>query len=297
MSAIEFSKDPNNFFVTYSSPHRDYSNIRDELDNDAKEISKKHGPVYIAFSSGVDSQIIARSFIDKKLDAEFVFLRMKNVNDVEYNQMKECEDFFNIKVRVIEVDLEEYKNQWLAENASNSVNCISQYPFKFLSDSLKENWPIISQGAVEPCLVGSNERNISLYHNYYESMELRFKLMGESREIIDFPSSAESVASYYTDNNMKTFASTFKYFFKNTLDVEQTQMFNVYAKSFVKGQYYKKDIIWFSKLTGYEKGPDWLLQLDYKKDTRVSVPYWELVDFLENTRSKQKSFSTWNFKT
>lgn len=297
MSAIEFSKDPNDFFVTYSSPHRDYSNIRDEFDNDATEISKKHGPVYIAFSSGVDSQIIARSFIDKKLDAEFVFLRIKNVNDVEYNQMKECEDFFNIKVRVIEVDLEEYKNQWLAENTSNSVNCISQYPFKFLSDSLKEKWPIISQGSVEPCLVGSNESNISVYHNYYESMELRFKLMGKSREIIDFPNSAESVASYYTDNNMKTFASTFKYFFKNTLGVEQAQMFNVYAKSFVKGQYYKKDIIWFSKLTGYEKGPDWLLQLDYKKDTRVSVPYWELVDFLENTRSKQKSFSTWNFKT
>ena len=297
MSAIKFSKDPNNFFVTYSSPHRDYSNIRDEFDNDAMEISKKHGPVYIAFSSGVDSQIIARSFIDKKLDAEFVFLRMKNVNDVEYNQMKECEDFFNIKVRVIEVDLEEYKNQWLEENTSNSVNCISQYPFKFLSDSLKENWPIISQGSVEPCLIGSNISNVSLYHNYYESMEIRFKLMGKSREIIDFPSSAESVASYYTDDNMKTFASTFKYFFKNTLGVEQAQMFNVYAKSFVKGQYYKKDIIWFSKLTGYEKGPDWLLQLDYKKDTRVSVPYWELVDFLENTRGKQKVFSTWNFKT
>jgi hypothetical protein len=96
---------------------------------------------------------------------------------------------------------------------------------------------------------------------------------------------------------MKTFASTFKYFVKNTLGVEQSQMFNAYAKSFVKGQYYKKDIIWFSKLTGYENGPDWLLQLDYIKDTRISVPYWELVDFLENTRGQQKTFSSWNFKT
>jgi hypothetical protein len=296
MKPIEFSKNPKNFYVTYSSPTRDYSNIRDEFNHDAIEISKKHGPVYIAFSSGVDSQIIARSFIDKKLDAEFVFLRMKNVNDVEYGQMKECEKFFNIKVRVIEVDLEEYKNQWQEENASNSVNCISQYPFKFLSNSLKENWPIISQGSIEPCLVGSNETNVAMYHNYYESMELRFKLMRDSREIIDFPASAESVASYYTDNNMKTFASTFKYFCKNMLGVEHTQMFNVYAKSFVKGQYYKKDIIWFSKLTGYENGPDWLLQLDYIKDTRVSVPYWELVDFLENTRGQQKTFSSWNFK-
>lgn len=295
MKSIKFSKNSDKFSVTYSSPSRDYSNLRDEFSIDAIEISKKYGPVYIAFSSGVDSQIIARAFLDNNLDSEYVFLYMKNINDKEYEQVIQCRDFFKIKIRIIELDIEKYKKDWIKENKKKPVNYISQYPFKYLSESLKEDWPIISQGSIEPCLVGSNEKNVSIYHNFYESMELRFDLMKDARIVLDFPFSPESVASYYTDKNMKTFASTFKYYFNNGLDVEQSQRFNTYAKAFVKGQYYKNDLIWFSKLTGYENAPAWLCQLDYIKDTRVSVPYWELVDFLEHTRNQEKTFSDWNF--
>jgi len=296
MKAVTFSDDPENFYVTYKSPARDYGNLREEFQNDAVQISKDYGPVYIAFSSGIDSQIIVRNFVDKKLDAEYVFLHVKNVNDIELQQLKECEKFFKIKVRIVKLDLEKYKKDWIAESNQYQINCISQFPFRFLSESLKESFPIITQGSVEPCIVGTHNDNVSVYHNYYEAMELRFSLMELSRKVLDFPYSSESVASYYTDDNLKTFASTLKYYVNNNLNVDQSHLFNTYAKAFVKGKYYNKDLIWFSKLTGYEKSPEWLLKLDYITETRVSVPYWDLVDFLENTRNEVRIYKDWNFK-
>jgi len=295
---IEFSNTPDKFSVTYNSPTRKIGNLREEFNNDALSISKAEGPVYIAFSSGIDSQIIVRCFLDLKLDAEFVFLHMVGHNEQEYQQILECEKFFNISVRKIEVRPEEYKSAWLKDNEKNKIDSISHYPFLYLSSKLEEAWPVITQGKAEPALVGTSKTKMSIYHNYYESMELRFSLMGRHRKIYDFPYSSEAITSYYTDNNMKTFASNIKYFAGNNLKfnnhfIEYTQYYNSYAKPFVKGQYFKDDVIWFPKLTGTEQHPEWLAGLGHSKNTRVSVPYWDLVNFLENNLNESKTYSDW----
>jgi len=292
MKPIEFSQEPEQFSVTYTSPSRDFSNIRDELNNDAISISKTHGPVYIAYSGGIDSQIIARSFKDMNLDCEHVFLHSPGYNDVDLAQVEYSSSVIGIDVRVITVDLNSKRTEWEQDNKNNQVNYISQYPFKYLCEQLSENFPIISQGKHEPCVVGTSSDNSYIYHNRHEAMELRFNLMGQHRKVIDFPYSSESIASYYTDKNMQTFVNTLKYYYENNLHVPSSQLFNIYAKPFVKGQYYKdNELVWFSKLTGYESYPDWLRQLDYIKDTRVTVPYWELIDFLTNTRNETKTFT------
>jgi hypothetical protein len=290
MKPIQFSTDPNNFTVTYTSPNRDYGDLRAEFNNDAVKLKEK-GPVFLAFSSGVDSQVILRSFLDMKVDFQCVFLHMHGVNEQDFTQLAYCKRFYGIDVRVIDLNVEEHKEEWILDNTKNNVNLISQYPFKYLSDSLTESYPMITQGAVEPCIVGSDEKNVSIYHNMYEAMELRFKIMND-RDIIDFPLSPESVASYYTDEALKTFATTFHYYNDN---MDPTQTFNKNAKAFIKGKYYKNDILWFPKLTGYETAPNWLAQIDYVKTARVSVPYWELVTFLEKTRNETKTFKDWMY--
>lgn len=296
MNPIEFSKHPDPFSVTYTSPSRNFKNLREEFQFDAFNISKEYGQVYVAFSSGVDSQIIARSFIDMKCasDVEFVFLHIKGVNETELEHVKECEKILNIKVRIVTLDLIKVKEKWIKEDEKNPVTAIAQFPFRYLSEKLKEKFPIITQGSVEPAIVGSFKENAAIYHNRYEAMELRFRLVEKKRKIIDFPYSAESVASYYTDPQMKLFVNNLKYFWNNSISVEPSQFFNTYAKPFVKGQYYK-DILWFGKLTGLEKAPLWLRQTTYVKETRVTVPYWDLVDFLENTRNEKKTYSEWLF--
>src|SRR6185436_823305 len=164
-SGIEYLG-PENFSVVYNSPGRHIHDLREEFNNDAKELSRQHGPVYIGFSSGVDSQIITRCFLDMKLDAEYVFLYIKGYNEKEYMQVIECEKFYGIKVCVIELDIEQHKNTWIADNKQNPVNSLIQYPFHYLSSVLKENWPIVTQGKMEPSVVGTYKGNVSITHNY-----------------------------------------------------------------------------------------------------------------------------------
>ena len=79
-TAIEFGSS-HNFYVKYRSPRREIKSLRTEFNNDAIEIAKTYGKVYIGLSSGVDSQIITRCFLNNNLDCEFVFLYAKGIND------------------------------------------------------------------------------------------------------------------------------------------------------------------------------------------------------------------------
>jgi hypothetical protein len=290
---LVYSKNSLDFFVEYNSASRDWSNLREEFRNDAKMISNNYGPVYVGFSSGIDSQIIARSFLDQKLDAEFVFLHYPGYNDIEYNRVKECESTFNFSVNVLKLNIDNLKEEWVARSLTETPKLMHQYTFEWLSNQLPEPWPFITQGSSEPAIIGTNKENVSVYHNYYDAMEQRFKLMSQFRKVIDFPYSPESISSYYTDPALKTFCSTISYFSANN-KTEQLQLFNTYAKAHVKGKYFS-DLIWYSKLSGYEMFPNWVVS-ELNPSTRVSVPYWELVEFLETTRNKIKKFNSWNFK-
>ena len=294
---ITFSKDGDSFSVNYKSPSRKISNLREEFNNDAVNISKKYGKVYIAFSSGVDSQIILRCFIDMKLDFEAVFLHIKGYNEKEYQQLLECQQFYGINFKIFELDADQYKNEWIESNNKNNVNSLVQYPFEYLSKNLEESWPLITQGKSEPAIIGTNSKNCSIYHNYYEAMELRFDLINRYRTVLDFPYSPESITSYYTDENLKTFVSTLKYFNSSEHSPSDIlQYFNNYAKPFVKGKYFSKDILWFPKLNGTENYPEWLLKMEFNRNFRVSVPYWDLVNFLESTVDEIKNYSEWKFR-
>lgn len=293
LQAFEFINTEGRFSVQYNSKRRPVGNLRDEFNIDAANIFAEAGPIYIALSSGVDSQIITRCFLDQSLDAEYVFLHLPGYNDVEFRQLDECKKYFGIDVRIVSLDINLVKDEWMISNAKNKVNCISQYPFQYLSSQLPGEFPIVTQGKMEPSVVGVNKNKMAIYHNYYESMELRFSLMSPYRKVYDFPYSPEAITSYYTDVNMKTFVSNIKYFTSN--NCEYTQYFNTFAKSFVKGSHFD-DVIWFPKLNGSEDYPTWLLEMGHSVDTRVSVPYWDLVEFLENTTSGSKIYKEWIFK-
>lgn len=300
LKGIEYSTEPNNFWVKYNAPRRDFGDLRSEFNIDAISIAKEHGPVYIGFSSGVDSQIIARCFLDMKLDAEFVFLHAVGHNEEEYQRVLECEKFFGIKVRIVPIHLEQFKDDWIEKSKGELVKSMHNYPFEWLSQHLPEPWPFVMQGTNEPAIVGATSASTAVYHNYYEFMELRVQMMSKYRKIIDFPHSPESIASYYTDETVKTFCRTIKYLNENGLSKRIpegypgerfTQYFNVYAKGFVKGRHFGNDIIWNGKLTGSERYPEWFDSLYYISKTKAYVPYWDLVNFLENNRNTSKIYS------
>lgn len=303
LNGLEYSKDPNNFYVKVNSPRRKYHDFKTECYNDAIEI-KKLGPVYVLFSTGIDSQIIARSLTDANVDAEYIFLNYKNYS-VELDRVKECEKFYKISIRIIDLNIEEYKEEWINKAANEPIPSLRHYPFEWLSENLKENFPIITQGSNDPAIVGLSKNKMSIYCNYYEGMEQRFRLMKKYRNVYDFPFSPEAIASLYTNDELKTFCNTIQYFKENSLEknkntLKNSQYFNYFAKPFVKGKSFADSIIWHGKLTGYEQCPDWLTDHKYSifdvLETRISIPIWDLIDFLEQTQNTHKLYSDWHFK-
>ena len=292
------------FVVKYLSPSRPFGDLREELNNDVKKINEKYGKVYLAFSSGVDSQVMLRCFLDMKADFEPFFLYVKGLNDFEYKVVKESEQFYGISINVLKLDIEEFKMRWLRRKMDEKHLTLIHYPFEWASQQLPENFPMIMSGANEPALIGGSEKGVYIYHNYSESLLLRFRLLGQHRTMLDFPYSAESLAAYYCDNLIKTWADVKNYYIMNDLvsakknykPVGAADRFNYYVKGFLKGQYFKKDILWPAKATGYEKYPDWMVpHFNYPTETHVSVCYQELTEHFESCSGTVKEFRDWNF--
>jgi hypothetical protein len=308
---IEFGS-RENFYVKYRSPRRKVKNLREEFNTDAIEISKILGPVYIGFSSGVDSQIIARCFLDNNLDCKFVFLHVKGVNDIELARVIQSENYYGIDIEKYSLDLKEFKDDWIKRSWTETPRSMHQYQFEWLSKQLSNDYPIVLQGFTEPAIIGGWHKNlrspegnypVSIYHNYQESSLQRKRLMERYRPVIEFPFSPEAITSYYTDNSFKNFCRNINYFIETDpampylwKDIDyvyhKLDYFNIFAKPFVKGNYFQ-DVIWYGKLTGYETSPEWIQSDNLKKETAIAVSYWELVDFLENNLNQEKIYSSW----
>jgi len=298
---LEYKLEGQQCIVRYQAPDRNFSDFRTEANNDAVQIKNTYGQVYVLFSSGVDSQVIARTFLDMGVDAEYVFLNSVGCSDVELAHVRECEKFFGFKVRVVDINLNEHKEEWIARSKTEHPFSMFHYPFEWLSQQLDGEHPIITQGANDPEIIGSNTSKMSIYCNYFETMQQRFRMMGKSRKVIDFPYSPESIASYYTDDFVKSFCNSIQYYHENKLSFSHGSIlkpgnyWNYYGKGMMKAKHFKNDIIWYGKLSGYEKYPIWFKDSCLIKETKVSVPYWDLVDFLENSRSTHKDYSEWMY--
>jgi hypothetical protein len=312
-TAIEFGT-ADDFYVKYRSPRRKIYDFRTELNTDAIEISKQYGPVYIGLSSGIDSQIITRCFLDNKLDCEFVFLYVKGVNDLEYERVIWCEKYFGIDVRKYTIDINSFKDEWIVKSKTEKNKSMHQYQFEWLSSNLENPYPFVTQGAYEPAIVGGWYRQnrdeehdypVAIYHNYEEAMLQRRRLMENHRPVLEFPFSPEAVSSYYTHTSFKTFCKNINYFIEcdpvmpslwqeKDYFMHKLNYFNLYAKPFIKGEQFK-DILWYGKLSGYEQTPNWVVSNNFNKATAITVPYWDLVDFLENNLNEEKIYKSWIF--
>lgn len=300
---ISYEKDERGHFVTYRSPIRKFGNLREELNNDVKLINNTHGKVYVAFSSGVDSQVILRCFLDMKGDFEPFFMHVKGLNDFELNMVRQSEKFYGISIKILEIDINQFKDQWLTDKIVNNLQTLIHHPFEWASKQLPENYPMIMSGANEPAIIGTDKSGIHIYHNADESLNLRFKRINQSRTILDFPYSSESLASYYCDELIKTWCDVCNYYITNGLvtsddhkPVDPGSRFNYYLKGFIKGKYFKKDILWPAKKSGYENYPNWMIpHFPYTKEANISANYNNIVEHLELCNGTLKEFRGWNF--
>jgi len=301
---ITYDIDDRGPVVRYLSPSRKFSNLRDELNNDARLINQKYGKVYLAFSSGVDSQVILRCFLDTNSDFEAFFIHSKGYNDKELKKVYESEQFYGIKIKILELELAKYQDLWIQKRIEDNLPTCVHYPFEWASEILPEPWPIVMSGANEPCVVGNKVQGVYIAHNINESLLLRFQLLGKKRKVLDFPFSAESLSAYYCDEILKTYEYVCPYYNRNGLyynpvgtsyhPIRAQDRFNYYFKGLIKGQFFQSDILWPPKLSGYENFPAWTIpSWNYPTKLYVSVPYKKLVSHLESYSGITQEFRGW----
>jgi hypothetical protein len=281
--------------VTYTAPSRKFGNFREELYNDAKTISNKYGHVYIGFSSGIDSQTIIRSFIDAGADFTPFYINAVGYNDHELNQLSQCETFYNIKVRIISFDLASKKDDWLRRKIEDNFPNCTPYNIADGVTELEGNDPIIISG---PELHILGWRPSCAYHNYQKGDNLRFQLIRKFRTLLTWPYSPEAIASLYCDDLVKAYITSKKYFDNNGFVIKPHMGFNTYVKPLLKAKYFKDDLIYFSKKTGYEEFPDWIGENPSgtpPKKYSVSTPITDAISHLESCDGSIREYSSWHF--
>lgn len=291
---LEYSNDPNEFYVRVNSPSRKFDDLRTEFNNDAFLLKNTFSDMYVAFSSGVDSQVITRCFLDNNINAEYVFLNCVGYSDYELAHVRECEKFYGIRVRIINLNIDEFKEAWTKESKNENSGYFSHYIFGWLSKNLEKDYPIVTQGPNEPNIVHYNNE-VSIWCNYYEAMNRRVNLMKQYRPVIDFPFSPESIASYYSDDGVQTYCKTVRYYHESNVSLPISQYYNTFGKAPVKGKYFKDDIIWYGKRTGYEQFPTWFFSAPMITETMISMPYWDLIDFMTTKVDLYRDYSDWKY--
>lgn len=302
-SPIEFRLDNDEPVITYTSPSRQFGNLREELNNDAVRAYNKYGPCYLAYSSGIDSQIILRSWLDMNCEVYPFFVYYKGYNSDELEAVKYSEKFYGIKIEIIEVDIEEHRTEWEQQRIIDNIPSLTQYPFQYASKQLKELFPVVLSGPSEPCPIGIDEhQGTGIYHHTDSTMIMRCNMLGKHREVLDFPYSPASLASYYCDDIMKAYVDSARFFVMNGLlkdgkPLEGTTRYEYYAKPLLKARYYKKDIFYPSKKTGLENVPNWMIkEWELNSKYRVTAPYWDVVKHLESCDGSIKEYRDWMFK-
>lgn len=292
---LQFRNSPINFFVRLHSPSRNYDDMRTEYMNDAINLTKEVGRVNLSFSTGVDSQIALRAFLDANIEPNVYYLRYVGYENEEYIRVKECEDFYNIRINVIDLHLDDLQHEFITRNTNNKLESMRQVPFEYLSKLIPNQYPLVSIGPHDmgQQFFGATTERANIYWNYFQGELQRFRMMNKYRKIFDFPYSPEALATTYTDEVIKTFSRTVRYYRETASFVPVYDFWKIFIKPMLYGKHYKNDIIWYGKLTGQENLPKWFYDRTtrYITESAITANYWELVNFIENNRQGYIDFT------
>lgn len=292
---LQFKNSPINFFVRVNAPNRNYNDIRTEYASDAYNMTKEFGQVNLSFSTGIDSQKALRAFLDANITPNVYFLRYLGYENQEFERVKECEDFYKIKINIIDINLDRYRDQWIKRNEGNPLESMRQYPFEYLSESIPNSYPLVSIGPhdMNQTFWGSKTSRSNMYWNYFQGELQRYKMLRKYRKVIDLPFSPEAIAATYSDETIKTFSRTVRYHKETMPHIGVVNYWKYFIKPMLYGKHYKNDIIWYGKLTGQENLPTWFYDRNtrYIKETSITANYWDLVNFVENNRQGYIDFT------
>lgn len=286
------------FYVDLVSCSRPYLNLREEYRLRALDISKSPNQLILGFSGGLDSQAVLLSFLEQEIKIETAFLYLPGYNDIERSQIKTLDKKFDVQTTIIEIDPYQHKKEIQELSLELDIpgkNHLLQR--KFLS-FLPEDCDFI-QAMPEPFIyINPLSQNKYYYQGYYTaeiSRQRALDSLNRSGKNILFGDSPELQASILNDDVFEAAIVTSEYFDNNKLIAQGKNLltldrYDYYIKPLIYGKYWKDELVYFPKFTGFEN-IDFLNEKTKKiKKHAIVIPYQEAKDFISQSGRVQKRF-------
>lgn len=154
--------------VEYSACSRKPMNFGDECLKTARLLAAAADQdIFVLFSGGIDSEVVARSFKQAALEFRVAILRFTksyNQHDIAYAEAT-CEQL-NIKPLYLDLDIDHFFNSGHAHNYAKLTNCYSwQLLATMWTMEHVPGYPVLGSG--EPFLIRSRSRHIDWGYSKY----------------------------------------------------------------------------------------------------------------------------------
>jgi hypothetical protein len=290
------------FYIDITSCNREIGNYREEFDRRAREIASDK--LMLCLSGGLDSQLVLHSLKTQDIPVECSFLRVDGYNETEYKNVKLLEKKYGFKTNVININpnIQREEIEHIAQQTDVHPNHALQQLFV---KELPNNYDIV-QCMSTPWLL-LIEKVHYVYYGWFDPDVSRHRALtaipNRTGKIIMFGDTSELALSCLTDSLMEQFLNSWEYYEDNGIIMEkyadnkckkipQVLRYEYYVKPLFIAKYWKNELIYFPKLTGFEK-IDWIENesivnaYKYYKH-RIMIPIRELVDHYGYTDGRIK---------
>jgi len=293
-----FGYEDGRFFIEWAPCKYIPKNFRDAWHFRAREIYDQNNRIILGISSGLDSQIALRAFLDQGIPIKTAFCYKKGYNDLELDQLRLLESKFHFSTDfVIEIDPIEYKEEIV--HLSQSYGNI---PYDtFLKKKFIELLP-----TDHSFVYGSNGPNLFVKNDTWYVIDCPgdfaillsdvFKEGERESPIIIWEHSSEVMYSFLKEDYVISLLTTFGY--QRDLDKNLGRprlpfygYWDVYVKPFVYSRYWEDQLMYFPKYMGVEN-IEYIMQgpkFNYENNL-VVMKYDELISLFENSSYPGKKF-------
>jgi len=255
---INFDFDNDKFFIEHRSCSRPFENLKNEFAQRARDLFSYNKKLMLGISSGLDSQAVMHSFCSQDLKIKYAFLSMPGYNDYELENLKILSTKYSFDPIIVEMDPMALKDELLLEYQKTGMPPSHVMQAKFLK-CLPDDYDFI-QGIHGPDFYFSNnEWFIIESANSIELARLRaLSQVNRQGKIIGWERTAEITASLLSDDVVTAFLHSYKYIVNNKLiyssgqDIPIIDHWDLYIKPFIYGKYWKNELEYFPKYTGFE---------------------------------------------
>jgi len=288
------------FYIEYTSCTRPVGTLYEEFDRRALEIAESNiDDLLVSISGGVDSQAMLNSFLKQDIPVKTVFMYLPGYNDIEYDNLKLLDMKLQIKTEIVDIDPYKYKEELEEEAEKYDIQTNSLLHKKFFS-MLPSSANIVFMD-YDPYIHVDENWDFFWYQGFNSTEVTRdraLRLLKREGKIIWFGDTSEMRTSLLDEEMLWSILYSWKYYYGNgvtrdtghKLRLRTDDRWDFYLKPFVYGKYWKDELIYFSKFSGFENVPFLYQKPLYMKEHAVLVPLQEFIDFYKSCTKEKRRF-------